>query len=755
VTSHDVAPTAEVVRSPTTEKRFAVAEVAAPALTAATMAFLDPQAASTVSCFLAAPAALAGAVASGLLPEHLVHEIPGGDIMHAHRVPFLVSAIAVGVAAATGTFHGSEGIDGLVAGCMTLPSIKGLISVAWWGATGFVGYSLRRVLGSSKHRPAPAIERQAQPAPQTPSNDVLMAWHIHISRENGIHPGQHLKLTAHGDDGWEGIIEAEPGRDVTVSAATISGVYRVPVDWVRITDGQHGSSKNVTVHTTAPAVAQYSELEALWLRRVARRGGCMPGTHLEGAISDPATGGVAAWIVADEDTDAITVPEPWQIAGALRTTTLLVSVERTTNPRKAKLRVMDRSPLQDGQPLPSPEVLRANKNGFVQLGTGISGRPGRLQLFDPKVGAQHVIVAGVTGSGKGGVLQLICLSYHVNAAAILYADPKGSSNPDVAKMAAHSGLGKDGAMGTLRLAYAILLHRIIESAAMEAKNFQASDKRPFIAVVLDEFAQLLGDKAEHKKEAAFIVAAIAEQGRSLGMGMVLCGQIMNLDKMGSDTSIRDNIFYGGALVLLRSDSAQKDRVDLPDSFAGIDPSKIPAFWKGDDDALIHDPTMPDDDPSRTFGVGYVVGPDERAEMMRAWILESAAGLYDPARIVIPVDFPDWDDRDEIAATPVGPAAEDDDEDGESGWAPSAAPARSATREPTAEEKILRALDGYRDPLGEEAMYLHLTQLTEMTGVTRKTVENTCSRLVADGRLVRNPDTPGEYGLPLPALADAS
>lgn len=424
-------------------------------------------------------------------------------------------------------------------------------------------------------------------------------------------------------------------------------------------------------------------------------------------------------------------------------------MEPTSNPRKAKFRLMERSPLQDGRPLPGPGALLANKNGFIQLGGGISGRPARLQIFDPTVGAQHILVAGVTGSGKGGVLQLICLAYHVNKVAILYADPKGSSNPAVARMAAYAGCGKDGAMGTLRLAYAILLHRIAESAATDAKNFVASAERPYVAVPLDEFAQVLGEKSEHMKEASFIVAAIAEQGRSLGMAMVLCGQIMNLDKMGSDTSIRDNIFYGGALVLLRSDSAQKQRVDLPDAFAGIDPSKIPAFWKSDaEESLIYDPTVPEDDPSRTFGVGYTVGPDEQAEMMRVWIQETADGLFDPADIVYPADFPDWGDREAIAATPVGPAAVDYDEDGDdSMWAPSA-PVQF-TKEPTAQEKILTVLEDRRDPIGVEIGYLHLDQITQMTGVARKTVENTLSRLAKDGTVVRNAEAAGEYGLPLP------
>jgi hypothetical protein len=750
VTTNDTTTTRHVP-NPRAEKRFAMAQVAAPLATAVTMPLLDAQAAGTVSVLLAAPALMAGANFMHLLPDDALDALPGGDILRAHREPFLVSAIATATAAATATMHGWPGVDSLAAGWMALPSLSGLVSLAWWSATGYVGFSLRRVLGGHR-RPVLAYQAPAGPEPAsapTPGDDVLMPWHIHISREDGAHPGNHLTLTMYGAEAWEGTIEADPGRPVSVTAETVSGVYRIPLDQVHITAGPHTSARRILVHMVAPTAeeAQHSALDALWLRRVGHKSGCMPGTHLEGAVEDPATGGVAAWIVADEDTDAITMPDAYRIAGALRTTTLLVSVEPTRNPRKAKLRVMDRSPLEDGRQLPGAATLVANKNGYVDLGTGISGRPARIQLYDVQGGARHVLVAGVTGSGKGGVLQLLALSYHVNGVAIIYADPKGSSNPDIEDMAAHAGCGIDDAMGALRVAYALLQHRVAQSQALRMKNFTATADMPFVAVVLDEFAQLLGDKALNKAEAAFIVSAIAEQGRSLGMCLVLCGQILNLDKMGSDTAIRDNVFYGGALVLLRSDSAQKNRVDLPDSFEGVDPSKIPAFWRSDDETLIYDPDMPEDDPRRTFGVGYVVGPDERAEMMRAWILESAAGHYDTDRIAIPADFPDWDDRQSIALLPVGPAADQDDEEGTATWTPAQAP-RPAAKEPTAQEKILTVLAERRDPLDMEVGYLHLDQITEMTGVARKTVENTLSRLTKDGTVTRNPGASGEYGLPV-------
>ncbi|MER8103862.1 hypothetical protein [Kitasatospora sp. NPDC094016] len=750
MTTDNTAQAQPAARNPGVEKRFAAAQVAAPLLVAAGMPFLDPQAATTVSTFLAAPVLVAGANVAGLLSDGVLDAVPGGDILRAHRVPFVASAVATATAAATATLNGTVGIDALVAGWMTMPSLPGFVSVAWWSTVGFVGWALRPVLGSSRRRKAPPAPPAQDPEPARDARveKILGLWDVHISGEYGAHTGQHLTLHGVSETDWDGLIQAAPGRPVTVTAETVSGVYRIPADWITIADGPHASSKRVLVRLTAPTQdeSRFGELETRWLKRVARSGGCMPGTHLEGLTPDPATGGVAAWIVADEDTDALSMPEPFRIAGALRKTTLLVSVEPTDDPRRAILRVMDRSPLEDGRPLPGPKALMANDNGFVTLGTGVSGKPSRVQLFDPKGGARHVLVAGVTGSGKGGVLQLIALSYHVNSVAIIYADPKGSSNPDVEDMSSFSGCGLDEAMGALRLAYALLQHRIAESQTLRAKNFKASAERPYVAMIVDEFAQLLGEKSPYRAEAAMIVAALAEQGRSLGICLVLCGQILNLDKMGGDTSVRDNVFYGGALILLRSDSAQTHRVDLPDSFDGIDPSKIPAFWKNNNESLIYDPNVPEDDPRRTFGVGYVVGPDDRAEMMRAWIQESAAGLWDPEAVVIPRDFPHWDERDLIAATPIGgdadPGPDLDD------WTPAETTRTRPIRELTAEEKILRILDDRRDPIGADVGYIHIDDITSMTAVAPKTVANKLTDLVKAGKVVRNPDRAGEYGLPL-------
>jgi hypothetical protein len=753
-TDHTQTADAAPVRSARTEKRFAAAEIAAPLVTAGLMPFLANDAATTVSVFLAAPAVVAAANFTGLISDRVLADIPGGDILRAHRVPFMTSMTATAVAAATETMQGPDGIASLVTGWMEMPTLPGIVSLAWWAAAGYVAYSLRRVL---RRHPAPLTAPQAAAGQDDPGNqtvphaDILQPWADYIAAERGTNPGQHLHLTARGPEAWAGEIHSSaPGKPVSVTRETVSGVYQLPVDWIHIAEGPHGSTKTITVRLVPPTVddAQHHALAAMWLKRVARKGGLMPGTHLEEVTADPNTGGLAAWVVADDETDAITIPDRYLLAGALRTRLLLVSLEPTDDPRRAAVRVMGRSPLEDGKALPGLDMLRANKNGFVQLGTGVSGRPARILLYD-EGGARHVLVAGVTGSGKGGVLQLLALSYHANGVAIIYADPKGSSNPDVEDMAAYAGCGPEEALGALRVAFAVFRHRVAESRGLRAKNFVGSPDRPFVALILDEMTQLLGEKSPYRVEAGYIVSVLAAQGRSMGVCVVLCGQIMNLAQMGSDTSIRDNVFYGGALVLLRSDSDQKNRVDLPDSFAGADPSKIPAYWKASDDNLVYDPDVPEDDPRRTFGIGYVVGPDERAEMMRAWILESAAGLWDPENVAIPADFPDWADRDRIAAASTIGDDSDEEEDG-AAWMP-AQSVPAMTKEPTAREKILQVLAEFADPIGVDVAYLHIDQIVQMSGVPESTAANECSKLVKAGKAVRG--AKGEYGIPVAPAAD--
>ncbi|CAM5688128.1 hypothetical protein SANTM175S_04259 [Streptomyces antimycoticus] len=580
---------------------------------------------------------------------------------------------------------------------------------------------------------------------------ILQRWAQHVSNpHNGAHRGQELVIRTLSPARWTGTITAPIGQSVNVTAETVSSVYQVPSDWITFTDGAHTGERHITVNRVAPPELDPATLQGAWKKWAARKGGLMQGTHLEDVQDDPNTGGQVARIVAGETLDRLTHPDRMDLAGAMRVTNpLLISYEPCQNPREAFIRKMEHNPLQKGAEFPGVHVLKPNENGYIQLGPGVSGFPARIQIWDPALGAQHVIVAGVTGSGKGGTLQLIALAHHVNGSAIINADPKGSSNPAIEAMAAYSGLGPDEALGALRVWYHGLQYRVAESARLGMKNFKPSADRPWVPLILDEASKLLGENAAHRKEATYIINAGATLGRSLGMPVILANQLMQLAQLGGDAAIRDNVFYGGSLILLRSDSQQKHLIDLPENFAGCNPADIPPAWSGERD-MVYDPTKPLNDPERTFGLAFAASPGGHAEMMRNWILEDATPYIDHDNIVIPSDWPFWEDRHELATRSVLPAdQEDEDEDG--GMLFSADIGLTLAKPPSsAEDKILDALKDVADPLGLEVNYVHKSQITALTKMKTSTLENTLTKLLMSEQIHRQTkngkEVRGYYGL---------
>ncbi|MYW43067.1 hypothetical protein [Streptomyces sp. SID161] len=735
-----------------TERVIAAATSALP-LTAGIIApFLNTDAATATDLAYIASAGLATANAMDALPNTLYSNLPAGDIYRAHRLPLFISHLTTGIALGMGTLSGPDGTDALLGGILQIATapVPGIVSLGWWAATLLVPYQLRRVLGLGRRRRASPTHPgkllpppNMPPIPATAADQIAYRWAQYISDPaTGSHPQQILTITdlIPGRQ-WTGIIEAPAGKAVTVTAESVSSLEGVPTDWISINPGIHAGQRTITVNLAAPAELDTSTLSGAWKKWVARTGGLMDGTHLQSIQDDPNTGGQVAVVVAGENLDRLHHPDRLDLAGALRTTPLLVSYEPRQNPREAVIRLMTHNPLQQGTTFPGIHVLKVNENGYIHLGVGISGFPTRIQLWDPALGAQHVVVCGVTGSGKGGTLQLISLAHHVNQHAIIYADPKGSSNPSVEKMAAHSGGGLDAAMGSLRIWWHGLQFRIEESRRLGMKNFRSSRQRPWTPLVMDEASKLLGENSEYKKEATFIINAGATLGRSLGMPIVGANQLLQLKEWGGDSAIRDNLLYGGSLVLHRSDSSQKHLIDLPDNFAGCNPADIPAAWSGDRE-LIYDPSVPLNDPERTFGLSFAASPGAHAEMSRTWILEDATPYIDTDNIAYPADWSFWDDRHALAEQSVLPSDQQNDDDSPLLFT---AGIELTKRPETAEDKILNVLRESVDPLGIDTLYMHKNDIGQLADLKGSTLNNALTELVQQNRIHRGTER-GTYGL---------
>jgi hypothetical protein len=744
-------------RAATTERTIAAITSAAPLVTGIIAPLLDGGAAFTAAIAYGGAAGFMTANYMNRLPAGLTNNLPAGDIVQAHKSPMFISTLTTGMALGMGTLMGADGADALMAGFLGLPSIPGIVSLGWWAAVALVPLKLRTVL-RRKPKAAPAHPGlPTQPGmptlPLTDADRIARRWYDHISNtETGSHKRQDLTVRTTSPARWTGTITAPAGSSVTVTAETISSLFQRDASWIKLKNGAHAGERHLVVNLIAPPELDPSTLTGAWKKYVSKPGGLMAGTHLEDIRDDPNTGGQVAVVIAGEELDRLRHPDRMDLVGAMRVKNpLLISYEPRQNPREAVIRKMDRNPLEQGTPFPGIHVLKANANGYIELGRGVSGFPARIQLHDPALGAQHVIVAGVTGSGKGGTLQIIALAHHVNGSAIIYADPKGSSNPAITKMAAYSGLGPDEAMGALRVWYHGLQHRVTESARTEMKNFQAGPDRPWAPLILDEASKLLGENAEHKKEATFIINAGATLGRSLGMPVILANQLMQLAQLGGDAAIRDNVFYGGSLILLRSDSSQKHLVDLPENFAGCNPADIPPAWSGDRE-MVYDPTKPLNDPERTFGLAFAASPGAHAEMMRNWILEDATPYVDENNIAIPADWPFWDQREELAAYSVLPSDQDSEGDDTDSLGTLFGGIDFAPKKPaSADDKILKALEDVSDPLRLEVVYKHKKDITALAGLEPgSTVDNALSRLIQADKIHRQTENSkevrGYYGL---------
>ncbi|MFD7855158.1 hypothetical protein ACFV6B_12855 [Streptomyces microflavus] len=745
------APTPAVGALPaSTERAIGFATALAPITTGIVAPLLDGGAAFAATLAYAGTGGFLIANQMNRLPPGLTHHLPAADIIEAHKQPLFISSLATGIALGVGTLGGPNGADALMAGILDPLSIPGIVSIGWWAAVTLVPLKLRKVLTRPKTTNTTTAPLLSSPLPMTTgsaAHQIAQRWAQHVSHpKNGTHRGQELTVLTVTPTRWAGIITAPVGASATVKAENISSVYEIPAAWITLKPGAHAGETHVTVNRSAPANLDPTTLTGAWAKWVSKTNGIMAGTHLEDAQDDPNTGGQVAYVIAGENLDRLPTPDRASLAGALRTNTLLCSYSPTPgNPRRGEIRLMKHNPLQDGVPFPGNQVLKISEGGYVQVGRHVSGFPARIQFIDPKLGARHVFIAGVTGSGKGGLVQIISLADHVNGHAIIYIDPKGSSNPDVETMAAYSGLGEEGSIQGLRVAYGLLRWRIAESARLKMKNFIPTPERPWVRVMLDEAHVPLSELDEHKKEAGIILEALAAKARSLGIILGVVNQAVNADKLGGSTTLRTNVIQGGSLVMLRTDSGQQHLATT--GFEGVDPGEIPAAWDVDR-PLIYDETVALKDPRTTFGLGYTLGPGGAAEMMRTFDLESAASYIDPTAVRHPADWPDWHNREEIANTPILGTDEP-----ASGYSPSTTThftdIPTIKKPASTEEKIVQALKEAADPAGIEVLYMHKDQISLLTGASGSTLNNALSNLAKTGQIHRQTggaDARGKYGL---------
>jgi hypothetical protein len=354
-----------------------------------------------------------------------------------------------------------------------------------------------------------------------------------------------------------------------------------------------------------------------WVLNIARDGGALPGAELHGMNDLEDNLGWQATIQLPPD-DAQTVQSAIaatrRIAKVYGVPATQVVVEPNVNALEdsARLLVLTRNPLSAVQPFEKPQLDHAT--GLVPIGVHADGSHAMWRLWTPGSGACHGLIAGTTGAGKGGVVNVLCAEIrHSGVAALFFGDPQGGeSAPDWV----------DGAhcfAGTVPRIRRMLQGLEREMKAREKRRsrsrwvdekgrtrrgkgkYDPTPEEPLLMAVIDEAWQVTPDP-----ECRRIIALIGKQGRKLGVGVILVVQVPSLAELGGDLTIRSMLSSTNIVILRTADKLSVQMgvpMDLP-----VDPVNLPVNWP---------------DGSTTAGLGYLCQAGGRVSPKRGFFLEDA------------------------------------------------------------------------------------------------------------------------------------
>ena len=217
----------------------------------------------------------------------------------------------------------------------------------------------------------------------------------------------------------------------------------------------------------------------------------------------------------------------------------------------------------------------------VRLGLMAGNKP-RALIFSAKRDGVHGMVAGSTGSGKSELLiSLICglaVTYDPSVLNFVLVDYKGGGAFKEFADLPHcvdiiTNLAADGVTRMFTAIMAEMRRRQALNAATGTKNIVEYRKKnlhvdyapyPFLFIIIDEFAEMIADRAEYKTA----LESITRVGRAQGVSLVLAAQRPS----GVTDQMRSNIKFR---ICLRVETPTESREMLRRADAAFLPPGLP------------------------------------------------------------------------------------------------------------------------------------------------------------------------------------
>ncbi|WP_329097564.1 FtsK/SpoIIIE domain-containing protein [Actinomadura citrea] len=224
------------------------------------------------------------------------------------------------------------------------------------------------------------------------------------------------------------------------------------------------------------------------------------------------------------------------------------------------------------------------ENLIAPLGADIEGNPVTIDLSSAD--SPHLLVAGTTGSGKSVALDTILKGlarYDKSALRLRLVDPKGTELVDF-----EDDPHLDGVIGMDAADAIEILEETVEEMAVRYKDMKATrtrklveynakvdkaDRKPWIVIVLDEYADLTSDPEEKKKIEA-LLKRLTQKARAAGIHVIAATQRPSADVIS--TTIRSNF---PAQLALRVKTSTDSRIILDETGAEA--------LAGQGDAMLH------------------------------------------------------------------------------------------------------------------------------------------------------------------------
>ncbi|GAA2639837.1 hypothetical protein [Streptomyces axinellae] len=377
------------------------------------------------------------------------------------------------------------------------------------------------------------------------------------SPETGDTRLTHIRHNAAQSPDFTAVIEALPGQAVpdSIKERTVAAVYDVPPGCVDLAD-LPGKGPGYRAVRVAPAqhgqeaqrqLTPEEAVRTVWAERVEAPGGAAPGMGLtEFRLTDDRL----VLLVDAADGQMIHLPRR-QITRALKPLGVkdpeLVMVE-ADGVARGVVTVYREHPLINIRAA-TREDLTMDADGRIALGLQHDGRPARIPLYDPELGAVTDLVVGAPGSGKSVTLNHIIAAERISGVVSIVADAQnGMSLPEANGRVYHFGAGIAALGATLAAACAVGDYRETISADNGWGGFKIGDPWPLFNISLDEINRVLGEEAdvpsEYKNWVIGNIAHFQLTGRKFGGGLRFAGQSIHVRDLGDAEKIRANAKNG-------------------------------------------------------------------------------------------------------------------------------------------------------------------------------------------------------------------